>query len=528
MRLRHSLGVTFLSPLLLLAQSREAGACGGCFIQTGPMSTVVSAHRMAFATSKTRTVLWDQIRYSGAPSEFSWVLPFKGEAKLEPADDAWFETLETVTNARVSPPQLNCYTGTTSGGSGCACGGASADSASFGGSAGRGGINPGGVTVTHEGTAGPYQYVQVTATNAMTLTQWLNDHMYNVPPDIEPVIAAYVREGFGFMAVRLRPGFGTQQMTPVRVITPGAGLSLPLRMVAAGTGPFVAITLYVIAEGRYEVDGFGQATIDASKLTWDWSGSNSNYATLRTQALGALDGKVWLASFSEPQAFTRTYFDALDQPITFNVDRGANAPPPQSFSAPYSTLIDLYFAQAGTNANRSNCSSSSAILDKLSSTSPVVDTCKEVPPSGDAGSPAGDAAVPGSDAGALPPPTTVCDPAPAGTIAASSLVCDGFSDIASAMIGMHPSDVWVTRLEANLPRAALAADLTIKPAAKQDRMPSTYRAAIHVNPPCDLLENHPEVMLLRRSGYSGDRAGVGVLSTIGLFFARRLRRRRGA
>jgi hypothetical protein len=102
-------------------------------------------------------------------------------------------------------------------------------------------------------------------------------------------------------------------------------------------------------------------------------------------------------------------------------------------------------------------------------------------------------------------------------------VCDGFSDIAAAMIGMHPDTVWVTRLESNLPRASLAADLKIKPANPQSDIANTFRAAIHVNPPCDLLENHPDVAGLRRRSQE---AGVGVLSGVGLFLARRLRRKR--
>ena len=82
---------------------------------------------------------------------------------------------------------------------------------------------------------------------------------------------------------------------------------------------------------------------------------------------------------------------------------------------------------------------------------------------------------------------------------------------------------WVTRLESNLPRESLAADLKIKPADSQDPVSNKIRAAVHVNPPCDLLENHPEVTTLRQRS---QQAGLGVLSGIGLLLARRHRRRR--
>ena len=44
---------------------------------------------------------------------------------------------------------------------------------------------------------------------------------------------------------------------------------------------------------------------------------------------------------------------------------------------------------------------------------------------------------------------------PPNGIPASSLACDGLDDLAVALIGKVPSTVWVTRLEAELPRAAL-------------------------------------------------------------------------
>src|SRR5882724_10291183 len=160
MRLRLGLAVTMLSPCLLVAQPDEARACGGCFHPSNaPMATVVTAHRMAFATSGTRTVLWDQIRYAGSPTEFSWVLPVKGQVRLEASTDAWFEALGTVTNARVSPPVLNCYQRVDR--DGCSCGSVTDDRASLAPSAGGRDISGNGVVVTHEGSVGPYQYVQV-------------------------------------------------------------------------------------------------------------------------------------------------------------------------------------------------------------------------------------------------------------------------------------------------------------------------------------------------------------------------------
>jgi hypothetical protein len=70
--------LTVASTIALLDPGR-AEACGGCFVQPSER-TVVTDHRMALSISTTQTVLWDQIRYSGDPAEFAWVLPVRAGA----------------------------------------------------------------------------------------------------------------------------------------------------------------------------------------------------------------------------------------------------------------------------------------------------------------------------------------------------------------------------------------------------------------------------------------------------------------
>src|SRR5262245_55221253 len=112
-----------------LVVSSDARACGGCFHEVNqPETTVVTGHRMAVSISPVQTVLWDQIRYSGAASDFAWVLPVRAGAVIEASSDAWFEALDAATSTRVVPPQLNCISSggfdgfDEGGGRGCGCG----------------------------------------------------------------------------------------------------------------------------------------------------------------------------------------------------------------------------------------------------------------------------------------------------------------------------------------------------------------------------------------------------------------------
>src|SRR5262249_271876 len=60
-----------------------------------------------------------------------------------------------------------------------------------------------------------------------------------------------------------------------------------------------------------------------------------------------------------------------------------------------------------------------------------------------------------------------CTNVPSYQIDARALACGPLDDLSVALTGMHPRDVWLTRLEANLPRAALKQDLQLQAAMDQ-------------------------------------------------------------
>jgi len=291
--LRHTLAL--LVPLVAVTAltARDAAACGGCFVPPDA-NTQVTGHRMVLSVSPTQTTLWDQIAYSGEPESFAWVLPTKGVVDIGISSDLLFNTLAFMTEPQIVPPYLDCpYSCNDFGEAGPA---ASATSG------GAGGASGGGVTVIAEEVVGPYETVQLSASDPQALQTWLADHGYQIPAEIEPVVDKYVTEGFNFLALKLVPGQGIDSMKPVRVSTPGASPALPLRMVAAGTGAITPITLWVVGEGRYRPSNFGEFTIPLDDVVWNWDTSESNYATLKQQGLDAKGGTSWLIESALPQS----------------------------------------------------------------------------------------------------------------------------------------------------------------------------------------------------------------------------------
>ncbi|HEY8042320.1 MAG TPA: DUF2330 domain-containing protein [Polyangiaceae bacterium] len=275
-----------LGLLSVAATSGDARACGGCFHGPTQSGSVITDHRMIFRVSPTETTLYDEIEYQGNPASFAWVLPIHGTVTVGLSSDIVFAALEASTKTTIQSPTLPACPS-------CSC-------ADFGGTAGAAAdagasldASDHGVSVTGQAVVGPYDTVQLHSTDPNALDAWLTANGYSIPADIQPIVAAYVNEGFDFLALRLAPGQGVQAMRPVRVTAAGAGLSLPLRMVAAGTGATVGITLWVVADGRYEPQNFKQFTIDPSELTWDWAADISDYTTVRAQKEAALGNAAW-------------------------------------------------------------------------------------------------------------------------------------------------------------------------------------------------------------------------------------------
>lgn len=455
--------------------AHDARACGGCFHQPpGPtqvVSTVVTAHRMVLSVSPAQTVLWDQIQYSGNPASFAWVLPVKPGARIELSDNTWIASLDAATQTVVVGPSSSCGGAPVdyedeSGGGGC-----SSESTDNAAPAGFGAAEDDAgaasqVQVVSEQTVGPYDAVTVQSSQGEALGDWLRANGYAVPESIQPTIDAFTSEGFDFIALKLAPGEGVQAMQPVRVVTPGANLSLPLRMVAAGTGANVGIELFVLAEGSYQPQNFPAATIDFSQLAWDPYTSQSNYSTLATAAMAANGGTGWLTESSQPLSL---YVGGQYNP--------ALATTYQSTCVP--TLTTTCNGAAEGGAAEAGLAEASAGDGAATDAGP-----------GDGGTPALDAGGAAEDDGGCTPTGIACD------------------DLDLAETGMVVGSMWITRMRSFLPQTALASDLVLEASASQESVSGVHRTSIYTDPsynPCPSSSNG-------NSGASGA-ASSGACST---------------
>jgi hypothetical protein len=469
-RIRGVLGLMAVLGLIAVSE-RDADACGGCFAPPSETS-VVTDHRMAFQISTQQTVLWDQIRYSGDPKEFAWVLPVRPGTVVEPSTDAWFATLEAMTVPKIVGP--------TPSGGGCGFGGcSSASSAKYE-------DNGGGVTVVSQSVVGPYESVTLRSSDPNALETWLKNAGYAIPQAVQPTIAAYVSEKFDFIALKLRPGQGVRAMRPVRVVFSGSDNSLPLRMVAAGVGAEVAITLFVIGEGRYQAQNFPNTLVNDNDLVWDYAQNRSNYAEISLAAMAANDGKTWLTEFAK-----RMTLSTLDNFYVSNGSFGGT-------QMGYKGLCEDELGDAG-------------LLSPFKDASPIdANNSNDASDDGQADAEPDASDDASSDASAD-------DAASEGGMSGVGVMCDDI-DVASRFL--HPNDTWITRLRGNLPVAALSADLKLE-AAEQSTVDNLH--TISTNPQARGGSGCVAAPLL---GNGADEIGTGAEIGACLFAVAALLRRR--
>jgi hypothetical protein len=455
---RRLFPLVLLSGLVVVAcvtEVRDADACGGCFHEPPPppkpngppeVESVITDHRMVFSISQTQTVLWDQVRYAGDPKLFAWVLPIHPGARIELSHDAFIAALDASTRPVVSPPPPRYCPGSGfssggggGGGIGCGASSESATMASGGGTDFDAGSTP-GVTVISQETVGPYEAVTLRSTMGDSLETWLTTNGFDVPASIQPTLSAYAAEGFDFIALKLQPGQGVQAMQPVRIVTQGADLSLPLRMIAAGVGANVGLELYVIAEGRYHTQNFPDAVVDFAKLTWNGTSMSSNFAQLEEAALTAGDGRGWIT-----QAATQAPFYAVN---------GTGLNP-----GLYETYVSL--CQPTFPPPQPACDAATAPPVDASSSDAADDGGE-----GGASDGGSDAAAPDAATCPPPPPIDTCD------------------DIDVATLGIQGTP-WVTRLRARLPAQALGVgDLRLE-ATVQSVVSNLHQTSTYSDPSYD-------------------------------------------
>jgi len=484
----------------MVAGERDASACGGC-IQPAPppaeteVESVITDEKMIFSISQDQTTLYDEIEYSGSPKDFAWVLPVKGTVTVGLSADILFQTINALTATVITSPPTGCPPPPTcggGGGGGCLAGGSSSASApsDFAADGGAALGGHGAVTVTSQKQVGPYETVQLHSTDGSALTDWLAAHKYVLSKADAPVIAAYVADHFDFLALRLAPGEGVHAMQPVRVTSKGASISLPLHMVAVGTGATTGITIWVVADGRWEPQNFPTFTISDSDIAWDWASQSSNYETVRLAKEATFKGRGWqIESSLDLSKYT------IEQDLSSSIEGDLNgvggyAPGGDAGEAGDSQASDAGGGDASDagSGDASDAGSGDAVGGDADDASTGNEGSGEADDAGadDAGS---DGAVPNrTDAG-------VQGDVDSGDFELDSgvygLDLAARQDLAVLFAGIAGSNVRITRMRSDVAHSALSEDMVLKASTDPNELTNQHIAGQQIGQPlCTVYDSN--------------------------------------
>ena len=217
--------------LLALLGVTAVSACGGLFCRNVPVDQ--QAERIIFAINDDSTVsAYVQINYTGDAPDFSWVVPVPSVPEVDVAEMSSFNELSNLTAPTFIPPLMP----------GCAPVPMPA-SAPMEESV----RSDGEVTVLASGTAGPYAFDVVTSPDPNALILWLRDNDYRITEPMEPLVHVYSDEGMAFLAMKLQPEQGAQDIQPVKMTYEAERPTIPIRLTAVAANPNMSILTWIFA-----------------------------------------------------------------------------------------------------------------------------------------------------------------------------------------------------------------------------------------------------------------------------------------
>ncbi len=247
------------------------------------------------------------IRYAGDPAKFAWIVPVPAVPELGLSESLTFGLLDQASQPRLNvvnkslcpdpeyrctqhpPPDCPGYfspggggfggTGAASSGTGGATG--------FSGAAGAAGASSGGgsgVTVIKKEQIGSYETVVFSATDAQKTVDWLQSEGFIVNDTMTPFMAPYIAGKMLFVASKLIPGAGAEEIKPLRMKYAANNPMIPLQLTAVAAEPHLTVTAFIFGKDSFEPVGHPVVKLDPKQLTASADG-RVNYPMLVARSI---------------------------------------------------------------------------------------------------------------------------------------------------------------------------------------------------------------------------------------------------
>ncbi len=309
--------------LLSLLFPSLAQACGGLFCSSINLIPVEqNAERVVLEVNDDGTITATvEIRYSGAPQDFSWVVPVAGVPSLDIAPASALAVLDTVTRPTISSFP-DCFEDDY-GYYGCSSAGPRVDTpkdasllpsvgplliggcaTSYLGEEERDASDP--VEVVTLPQTGPYESAVVSSDDPEALIEWLRENNYVVTPAMEPAITHYVDAGDRFLAMKLAPEAEVSEIAPISITFSDKRPMVPLVLTSVAAEPEMGIVVWVVGRSRFRAANYGNLLIDPQDVRVDGYGFESNYHALVSALIDDRGGRAFVTEMSGSTEFVES------------------------------------------------------------------------------------------------------------------------------------------------------------------------------------------------------------------------------
>jgi hypothetical protein len=314
----------------ILGTSQNAEACG-CFAPPSTVEPIVQAgERILFSVKDGKVTAHIQIQYSGEAKDFGWLLPLPSVPTLKLGSDELFTRLGATTQPQyVTTQTLGQPCAQPSGGFAFGC--AAPRSALFSEPT-SGGLQDAGTStpLVTASSISPYDFAVLKADDKTAMFQWLSDNRFFVPTGTDDAVGPYIRPGAYFLALKLKAGARSGDVTPVVVEYPSQLPMIPLILTSVGATPNMGVQVYLLGEGRGIPRNFHHVVLNDARL--DWVNGATNYSALITAAVAEAPQKH--AFITEYAGSSEVMVDQLAPPGRFGTEQElAAATTPQDFVA---------------------------------------------------------------------------------------------------------------------------------------------------------------------------------------------------
>lgn len=259
----------------------SVAACGGLFCQNIPVDQ--QAERIIFTVNDNGTIsAYVQINYTGSAPDFSWVVPVPSVPEVDVAEITTFDELSRLTAPVFIPPLMpDCALIPVMAAPMDAAGGS--------------------VEVLASGVAGPYAYDVVTSPDPTELIIWLRTNNYVITEAMEPLVKVYTDEGMVFLAMKLQPDQGAQDIQPVVMTYESTQPMIPLRLTAVAANPNMNVLTWILGEAQALPTNYASPTISDDDLRYSFNSQDgTNYLALIDQTVDLYGGRAFITEYAGP------------------------------------------------------------------------------------------------------------------------------------------------------------------------------------------------------------------------------------